>query len=438
MVNECNPGPFQGTIADIRDGNPPLYNLRHLAEANGVYAEFMQFNSSRDKDDPCNGVYFCVMPSEDYYRAYLLHESQLSDLLQQNREKSDHMVNCYYNFVYIPELSRTNIFEVHNEMCKAIRDTAIVKNLFFKYGYHIPNEIHKQTIWNLYHFYNRSMNTDFPQDLRANYEKSLHKIVSEAYQRYTKYENMPDAHVSPRIQDHEVPEDYFIKSSIPATYDNVSGEFFEWIKEHIGEYPGFIFYKEDKPYLTLKDLSQNKELKNHPSFNFWKNMKGDKLYNIGFPTCQEKMFFAMGMRYNTRSYDGQTPYNDFIKNYPGKEIYKSVRMDDMWNIDSLCKANHVPYCIDANVYDSGLQSIKDTERVILLIRASDEENYGHITSRLAEETRGDYPVYRPLQIEARKNQPDYYNPYVIDSGYTEMANKQIERERNEKQNEVNR
>lgn len=419
MIDEVRPQPFTGDINMLKENFISVFNMQNVALKNNVFACFVQYKNSLDNTDPRNGMYFCVMPSEDYRTAMTLHYDKLADLLTENLNKSDHMVDCYYNFVKIPEISRTNIFEVHNNMCKAIQDVSVMKSLFGKYGYHMPKQIHEQTLWNFYHFYNRSKNPQYSKQMQDNYSVTLKKLVAEAYQRYTKDEGMPDAHVSPRIEDHIIDEDYFIKNSIPATYDSVTDDFYDWIKEHINEYPGFIFYKEKKPYMVLKDLS--KQYGKQPGINFWKNMTGGKSYNIGFPTCQEGKFYQMVQRYNTRMFDGQTPYHDFLRQNP-QTVYKVVNYDDMRNIDSLCKANHVPYCIDCG-YTSAMKS-EDTRKVWVVINVNDVDNYGHITSRLCEEKRNYFPCRCDLVQEAEKNAPSfYYNPVIVDKKFEDAINK---------------
>ena len=398
--------PYRSSVDRFADEHRILYSIKGLAPQNHVAAEFIPYEKD---EDPLSGLYFIVCPDKRHFEE--IECGDIRFLLEDKLRMSSNHMNPHYNIVPIPEVERSEIFRLHNDMVRAIQDVSLIKHCFHEYGYHIPKYVCKETLYSFSHFNNRRNNPAFSQTEREVYDRSMAHIVAEAYQMYTRDSLTPDAKIVPRDVKHEVEKDFFLKRSIPATYDIVTEDFYRFLEKHLHEYPDFIFFKETHPYLVIRNLDPSCKRKGskEESRNLWKNQTGEKRYHIGFPTCQEHMFYGMMLQYNCRNYDGQQPVKTFMRRYP-HVCERIIDARDMWNINSLCKANNVPYAV--NYGERKPVGAGDVKYVTILIRQQDVDTFGDITARLSSERRSWIPVNMKMVEASNLHEPLYDNPFI--------------------------
>ncbi len=408
--------PTRDDLEALQSDYRVLYDVKFIASTNTVCADFYTYDAG--PDNSLSGLYFIVSPTPEHQQALDMNKGKgLYEILHEWQDMDRQQMNPYYNVVKLPSpVTRENIFSVHNEMCRAVQDSAVVKNSFFEYGYPLPKLISRQTVYNFYHFNARRNDLSLSDRVREDYNESMQKIVAESYHMYEKDGFLVD---SPeyRISKHEVDKDYFLKNSIPAIYDTVTGGFYEYIKEHLDEHPDFIYYKEKKPYFVEKDLS--KKFKGMGFLNPWAQYEKTEHFNIGFPSSMKDDFYGMMIEYNCLGYKNQTPIKDFLKDHPN---YVEVEVDtrDMWNMNSLCGSNKVPYAVNSGYLHPVTEN--NVQKHTILIP---EENMGMFTAiekRLIAERKAWLPCNSRQTTNAGMNRPQYVNPYIKDDVYEAAIN----------------
>lgn len=392
-----------GQLQNIR-GAEPITIMRQVAADNQVYADFFEYKPQQ-AIDPNAGLYFVVCPDVNLLIDLKKHPDQFQNILECNKKMSNHAINCYYNLVNISELNSENVFALHNDMCRAIQDIAVLRNSFYEFGYTLPQYVMRPTVDNLANFQIKRNAADMPGTLRARYDEILERAVSDAFARYNKAD-FKRVKTLP-FSKHRVKASYFMKNHISAVYDVVDEPLYKYMKKQLSNYPDFIYCIEALPSLHLKD---NSHFDGPEELNFWKNQTEVKEYNIGFPAFQQDIFYRIMIDYNCRQFANQRSYHEMLNS---TSDLKSLLVDvnDMWNINSLAGANNVAYCINRG--EMGAITADSVSKMTIGIRAEDESIWNGIISRLGREQRGYAIVTSNHRKTAEDNRPkNIKNPFI--------------------------
>lgn len=392
---------------DVKEKVPGIYELTERALDNGVVADFF-YHDIEHPENPNFGLYFVVCPNTDALFVLNRYPGYLKDIIESNNEQGPYMFNMHYQTVHVRKLTNENYFYFHNECCQAIQQMSIARYGFHEYGYSLPKYISVSAINGMYNLDQNRRDPNATPMLRERYEKAYQKYVSEVHQRYAK-EAAIDKKLCRKVE-HQVPADYFIKNHLTATYDVVSEGFYEYLVSRLDDFPEFKYYKESKPCHVLKDLSRNP---NGGSSN-WEKYTEYKEYNIGFPRSQEKTFYKLLIEYNCREYRRCIPAKDLKEASAKPLINIKVRIDDMWNFNSLCwgdGSNPVYFCVDYDKYDY-VENI-DPREIIVGFRTEDAKQMQKIINTLTHSKKFYFPVQSPQKKKAEPMEhKEYYNPFI--------------------------
>lgn len=391
------------TYDDVKK-DKALMNLLDTANDQGLSATYFEYKkySPEHKD---SGLYFVVCPTIQEVLDLEAHPDDFANILEQKGSIGRHSINPYYEFVRMDDYyTNNNYFKTYMDCLRAIEDVSITKNAFFEFGYTLPNEFPKETIINLYDMDQRRRSTQIPETVRKRYERSYEKYVSDLNQRYKKLSLAHEKHTSPVKQ--TVSPEYFHKNRVTAVHDAMNGNFREYFETRVKDFPEFIYHLENKPYLSLKDISHSfKGAEN----SIFKDDVEVKEYNVMFPKSQEEVYYKILLEYNCRNYTGQE--NNIRDVGASNEICTiPVSAEDMWNWNSLCSANNVKYYI--NHGDLEHLCAEATRTIKIAYNKKDEVMVNAICSRLADSRNNTRFVYRSQINKALDNQPkEYKNPF---------------------------
>ena len=173
------------TLSDLNRKQFQILSLiPQTAKENGICAEFMETGTGLRNP----GLYFIVTPDKEIMDSLKRNILWFDELVDNEKNRNTHMTNCYCSIVDLSDLSESNVFLKHQQMCKAVQDMAIAVNAFFEYGYPLPRQIHEQTIENFYDYNTRRYDKALPKRLRDSYDDIMAKAVTDAYQLYSKQE----------------------------------------------------------------------------------------------------------------------------------------------------------------------------------------------------------------------------------------------------------
>ena len=380
--------------------------LLKSATEQGVFADFFHYKKSQpfDKD---SSLYFVVSPTIQELLDLREHPEDFKNILEKKKQIGRHSINPYYEIVRLDDYYRNNnYFKKYMDCCRAIEDVSIVKSAFYEFGYTLPTEMSKRTIQDMWDFDQRRRSTTIPEHVRQRYEKSYEKYISEINQRYKKLSLAHEKSKHPVSQ--TVGQNYFHENRVEAVHDAMNQYFRAYFEQRIKDYPDFIYSIEKKPSLNLKDLS--KKIKVPENENIWKNDVELKEYNVMFPKAQEEIYYKILLEYNCRNYAGQSK-ELYMLGEPTEITTITIDMDDMWNWNSLCTANHVPYYINHGELEQ-IDALA-TRNIKIAYNNRDERMVNAICSRLANNRR----EYRCTTADQRKlaeqNKPQQHkNPFV--------------------------
>lgn len=391
---------------DYIQNDDSLMALLKSATEQGVFADFFHYKKSQpfDKD---SSLYFVVSPTIQELLDLREHPEDFKNILEKKKQIGRHSINPYYEIVRLDDYYRNNnYFKKYMDCCRAIEDVSIVKSAFYEFGYTLPTEMSKRTIQDMWDFDQRRRSTTIPEHVRQRYEKSYEKYISEINQRYKKLSLAHEKSKHPVSQ--TVGQNYFHENRVEAVHDAMNQYFRSYFEQRIKDYPDFIYSIEKKPSLNLKDLS--KKIKVPENENIWKNDVELKEYNVMFPKAQEEIYYKILLEYNCRNYAGQSK-ELYMLGEPTEITTITIDMDDMWNWNSLCTANHVPYYINHGELEQ-IDALA-TRNIKIAYNNRDERMVNAICSRLANNRR----EYRCTTVDQRKlaeqNKPQQHkNPFV--------------------------
>lgn len=388
---------------DIKN-DKALMDLKETARDQGLCAYFLDY-MPYEPEHMDSGLYFVVSPTPEEILDLQAHPEDFANILEHKKKIGRHSINPYYEFVRMDDYYKdNNYFKTYMECLRAIEDVCITKNAFFEFGYTLPTEFPKETVLCLYDMDQRRRSTKIPDAVRKRYERSYEKYVSDVNQRYKKLELSREKHTAYAKQ--TVSQDYFNKNRITAVHDAMNDKFREYFETRVKDFPEFHYYLENKPYLSLKDISHSfKGAEN----SIFKDDVELKEYNVMFPKYQEDIYYKILLEYNCRNYAGQSKSIYELGN-PHDFRVMTVNMDDMWNWNSLCTANNVKYYINHGELDH--LCALGTREIKIAYNVKDEDMVCGIVSRLADSRKNARFVSRDQMNKSVHNQPkDYVNPF---------------------------
>ena len=388
---------------EIEEQSPELADFKRFAKEHGVAGDFF-LHDEDNPDNPDSGVYFVCCPDSEPMSLLYKYPSSLLKIINYNKTLGNSGINLHYNTVHAHDITEENYFSFHNSICQAITDISIAKNGFYEFGYPLPKKINRDVIDAMLEFDKNRRNPDIPLPLAERFNKGFRKYVSEIHHLYEK----ADKKNATKKINHKVPKDYFVKNCIQTTYDVVSEQFYEYILEHLHEYPDFIYYKSRRPCLHLKDLSKS----NKNVYGLWDNDTEYTEYTIGFPSSQEDIFYKLLIEYNCRNYKCCIPKEDLIQTTDSPLRTFEVRRDDMYSFNYFCIKKKINFCVDFDKYSS--IDASDTERIIVGTRIEDTEKVEEVVASVAQNRKNFFPVKSPQKKSAATNRPMYQNPFLSD------------------------
>lgn len=405
------------TFMELQEEFPFVTRATDIAAKNGVAASFIEHN---------NELYFVVCPDKETLKSLREHMTQFDKILKEDYRQGVDMFNCYFGIYHIGDLQPNDSFFVHQDLCDMIHRESLVKTVYQMHGYHMPKYVSMQSISNYDDFYSKAHDRTLPDRLRETYKDTLLHQVAIDHQRYAQRENEPlYTRKVPlsffQSNSREVDKDYFRKYHITQVNEVVRPGFITFMKQILKDkdaYPDFIYYLEKKPFMSLEDISNIAK----GDDNYWENMKQEDYFSISFPLHQASDYYSMVLRYNMKEYQC-IPVKDLARQSREDLRLIPVNKNDIWNINSLCVANHVPYAVDfgeLNPVTAG-----SVYQIPVYFRFEDKEMISSILTRLSKEREGYVPIDLHDQSEAEKNKPkEYHNPFFTDRNLYNAYNQQ--------------
>lgn len=383
-----------------------LLSLKDSATRNGVFADFFR---CEDTDESISGTYFVVCADSEPLIDLKRNPEQLRPIIKFNNKLETNMINPHFSTVKIPEITLENYFSIHNQMCQAIHNVAVVRHAFYQYGYKIPKLINQSAVNDIFSFYVKGHNNEMPEHLQEIYRESYKKFVSEMNQIYNKkyFKNLKKK----VIKKHRVSADYFRDNLISTVYVSAPEPFFKYLEEHLDECPNFVYCKESKPYLHVKDISHL--YKGPAQWNYWKDFTEVKRYNMGYPLEYHEFFNKMAIEFCYQEYEQKISEEDLKKMTKEPLLHLNVRKEDMRHFNTVCEINNVKYAFDHGHYKSSDGKLMLDP--ILLYRKEDHDAIHSIIARMTQEKRGNVSTDPTQKKAVEKNRPkNAENPFTYE------------------------
>ncbi len=347
-------------------------NVQRNLEGMGLSMDIIEYRHHPLQRTPYSGTYMVISPSTKHLTDLKNNPTYIEELLKMKGSKSSATFNPNY---LIYDMSKYDNRDCFRFTTQTIRDAQIQANFITAIRENglptIPNEVSAYAVYEIIRLRDYAHNEALDKKVRDRYKKSYKEYVGHIYQRYT---DKKDLQIK-GIHNGKVDKDFFMDNHIPCMFNQVNEQFRGYLESRAKAFPDFFYYIEEKPSLKLKDLS-----------NFggiWKKEKGVTEYQCCFPTSKEHIFYKIMMEYNMSSYRGQVKSLDALDPF-GNYQKHLVCVADMWNIDSLCKANNVPYYLNHGEIEKFTH--ENTDKILMFIRNDDEEKLHSIFKRLMRES----------------------------------------------------
>lgn len=388
--------------------------LKNKCESLGLYGFPIEFGKDSPHTD--RGLYFVVTPSYRYMYDLQQASYKIPMLVDQQKQAGPDTLNPCYQVFNITDLGDSS--EKWNTLMNIIRginEQAAIVNAFYEFGYYdLPSFIHTSSIYEVLDLDEKRHSNKIPEQIRERYNKDYKKFITFVYQKYKKI--TPDR-LLPQSKSQKVNKNYFIDNAISTTTVRINKEFKEWFIEDIKKHPEFFYYIDNKAALSLKDLSNAYRGEGE---NIWSNLKGHSEYNMTFPREMEYIYYAKMLEWNMHGYQYEKRMTQ-VGN-PKELLLIRVNWKDMWNWNSLCKANGVKYYINRG--DLEPMNEAATQNILIAVNYKDKEMVDSIINRLTSEAIQYDLVDEKLVEKVRKpaqeyNQKNSKNPVL----YPELERK---------------
>lgn len=400
------------TYDTVKERWPAITNVIDIGVKNDVACGFIEY-----KDE----LYFVCCPDREMLQSLRKNMQEFDGIKAKNDMMGEDMFNCYFGIYHIGEITNGDVFSVHQDLCNIVQRMGLIKTCYHSQGYHMPKYVNMESIVNYATFYEKAHSRVLPLNLQDEYAETLRKAVAYDHQYYAKREGESVetkrglSYYLGFKNAHEVDKDYFLKNHMSQINEVIDDGFKDYMLSHIEDHPEFIYYMEKKPFSTLKDISDIAD----GDQNYWENMKEVNYWNIAFPYSQASMYYEWVLRYNTRECDHMIPLSEMrTREY----VPCLVNRNDLWNINSLCGANNVPFAVNFGE----LRPVRpgDVNKIPVYFRAEDREMASAIVSRLSGERHAYIPMSTTDQQIAKKNAPKgYHNPFFTDEPLRRIQDK---------------
>ena len=354
--------------------------FKTAAREQGVYIEAIDCNH----DAPSfknSGSYLVISPSKRYLLELQRHSGTINRLLEDQELMGPGGFNPNYRVIDCAPLMKSaggDNFDAVMEVFRMIQDEASLVNCFREFGFNeLPMFIHENAIYEMVRLKNRSVDPNLPEKIRKRYEKDYKKFVGSVYQKYC---DLSEERMKPISPSQQVSKDFFIEHQMDTVQGVINRPFREYFEIAVKRHPKFVYYIDEKPSLHLRDLSN---LYKGDGVNLWKNDREVTEWNITFPRCYEDVYYGIMLDFNTRLYHGQTKSIGELGKTEDLETLR-VNITDMWNWDSLCKANGVKYYVNHGELEH--LNFNATQSIKVAINKADVPMAKSIMYRLVDET----------------------------------------------------
>lgn len=372
--------------------------LKDMAEKEGLYLGVMEYFA----DAPIpkeNGTYIILCPNDKYAFDIRTNANEIRRLLAKQKEFGYDRFNPCYWFFDVTKFDYSNVFNMFMDISRAIQHEAVIINACRELGYDIyPCVMDRYTTAEIHKLDKKRKNPAYLDEERAKLNRAYKDFIAHVYHNYVDKEN--DQYIRPNLHGKIVAESWFSENKVPVVHDKVNQYFLKYFEEKIEEYPDFYYsINKKKPAVKLMDLS--KHWKGNPIANPYKNDKEVELYNITFPVSKQHIFYRILLEFNYRDCRPETALVCVGNTSDLEKII--IDQNDMWNWDSLCRANNIKYYM--NKGDIAVLDADGTRDITVAFNKKDKEKVTGIMNRLFREQMSALPV-KQEQVEQNNNTID--------------------------------
>ena len=160
--------------------------LRQLGAQNGIFTAILEANYEEDTALSELGrlKYLIVLANADLPQGEEGRKS-IHELLYKAAEASTGAQYCRCRIARISPKGQEDPLKLYAEACRAIREIAVLKDIFGTEGYPVPEYLSERSINAFCHLKEKMTDETLAEDVRRRYGQCIRQLVQEAHNRDT-------------------------------------------------------------------------------------------------------------------------------------------------------------------------------------------------------------------------------------------------------------
>lgn len=349
-------------------GNLPAVAKEHGLK--GVFIEYQEQDLGKKNKNVHNGIYFALCRDDSaeksLYTLLYMEKEKFRELVEKSN-RNNRVMNTRINLIFLGNVTPETDLLLYQNCIRRIHDIAAVKAAYGEQGYHPPEYITKETVSVIHSFIEKRYGENISREMRDIQAEAMKKFIVGSVERYRK--NLPLRHKI--LHPKEVRRNYFFKNHVSCVNDAITEEFFEYLKVRMKECPGFLYYRENRPFQSM-EVSGSEQ----------------KRYRIAYPAAYEELYDGWKLDFVAQTYGWDKSFIVPVEALDRSREFRLVEIDaaDAKNWAALCVANHVDCAVNHGEFGFG----HSRNSYGFIYSSKDEVKVKGIKERIARETT-EYP-----------------------------------------------